>query len=206
MQTLNNTSDVERYLKSGNLSEPFLEDELVKSKVLRDKEAKKQRGQEISLIEGIFNWVHHNVKYEQDKEFRRAFHFKRTAEEIWKSGRATGCTDFALVFSVIARQLNISTTILHTAEENWLHAFQNGEEFAVYSGHTFCECFYEGKWILVDPTKRKVMESYDPERLELDYSVGGNKVFVPYLREVDLGQKQDLKQHNEQMEELCRDL
>lgn len=206
MQNLNSTEDVKIYLSNGKLSQPFLEKEQLERKILQDINAKQSRGVNISMLEGILNWCHHNVKFSKDEEFRKYNKFKRTAKEVWESGQSTGCNDFALIFATFARQLGISTTILHTAEENWLKSFHAGEDFSIYSGHAFCECFYEGKWVLVDPTKRKIMEGYNSEKIELDYSLGGGNVFIPFDRAIDLGKSKSMREFTQEMEKQCKDI
>lgn len=66
-----------------------------------------------------------------------------------------------------------------------------------------CECFYNGEWILVDPTCKRFQTNYDIDVLLLTYKIGGSSEFVPYLRDIDLGAKQTIKEHNREMDDIC---
>ncbi len=182
---------------------PFLENQYVLEMVLRDYIANLKRGDEASILSSLYNWIALKVKYTDDEEFQRQNKFHRNAKEIWESKLSTGCTDYALVFSTLARQIGVPTTILHTAEENWVKNLLAGREFKAYKGHTFCECFYCGEWVLVDPTARKVIKGYNPNKIEL---TNENNVYIPYLRTIDLMGKTSLKEHNLDMEERCKKL
>ena len=196
--------DVPKFLECGEMTKPFLKDELVLDMVLRDYKARLKGGKNASFLASLYNWIASKVEYSKDEDFKSKYKFNRNAEEIWKSKLCTGCTDYALLFSTFARQIGIPTTILHSAQEKWVKDLQEGERFDVYKGHTFCECYYEGKWVLVDPTAKKVLTRYNPNKIELDYSLDGEKVFISYCRDVDLGGKRGLKEHNLDMEEKCK--
>lgn len=195
--------DVAKYLMSGDLTQPFLDENFIEKKLSIDYKSKQKQKIVLNKIECLFNWIHHNLKYCNDREFVINNQFGREAKEIWESGLSTGCTDYALVFCTLARQLNIPTTILHTAEYNWVKRLQNHEDCQMHYGHTFCECFFEGKWILVDPTCNKIEYSYNPKKIILNYQVGKHSVFIPYFRGADLKYKQTVKQHNQSMDEEC---
>lgn len=202
-----NEKDCKRFLKNGKLSKPFLESSFVKEKVMKDYDAKIKERENYTEIESLCLWIKHNVKcVGDDEEFLVKNKFQRTAKQIWESKKATGCTDYALLFVTFARQLGFSATLLHTAEFSWISRLQNNGDYKVHYGHTFCECFYKGRWVLVDPTRVKIEFDYNPDCLKLNYLVGESSVFVPYFRGLDLGVKQSVKQHNEQMEQECINL
>ncbi len=198
-------ADTDFYLTNGNLTQPFISNEYVLEKVLCDYNHKIEKGIKITKIESLFNWINHVVKF-GDKEFNDKYRFQRTAKEIWDSKIMTGCTDYATLFATFARQIGIPTTILHTAERSWVERLQHNKDFSHHYGHSFCECFYEGKWILVDPTFRKIEKEYNPEKLELGYMVGGSSTFIPYQRGIDLEIKQTTSEHNSLMDKLCKNL
>lgn len=208
MKNLNTQSDVEEYLKSGEMTRPFLRDEFVKEKVYKDYNFKKQTKPNASPLLSLASWVKANVKYCDDKDFSSKNKFGRTAKQVWESKIATGCTDYAIVFATLARQLGYATTLLHTAEEEWVKSLKNGEKSNCAIGHSFCECFdkEKGKWVLVDPTCREIVEDYDAERLFLPYDKLGHKVYLPYFRGKDLGEVQNIKSHNAEMERACKQL
>ncbi|MBP3344637.1 MAG: hypothetical protein J6K97_00345 [Clostridia bacterium] len=138
MNILNNTTDCQMFLKQGNLTKPFLTDEYVLCKVMQDYDSKVKRGRKITKIESLYNWINsHTVFEREDREFVRNNKFQRTAQEIWENKKMTGCTDYATLFAVFARQIKIPTTILHTVASSWIEKLQNGEDFQKHYGHTF---------------------------------------------------------------------
>ena len=204
MEKPNTTSDVQKYLQSGQLTQPFLPDDFVVQKVMWDYHSKLDQGLPASKLASLFCWINKNIEFERkDKDFVESNKFMRNAEQIWQSKKATGCTDYAIVFACFARQLGISTTFLHTAEQNYLNRLKSGERNNRHVGHSFCECFYDGRWVLVDPTFKKIEYEYCANKIELSYNIGENNVFVPYLRDLDLGQRQNIKQHNDIMDKMC---
>lgn len=200
-----NENDKSKFLQHGNLTKPFLQDDFVLSQVMRDFDAKVKKGIENTLLESLFNWINYKVKF-ADEKFREKNRFKRTAQEIWESGLTTGCTDYAILFATFARQIGIPATFLHTAEEGWLNKLLNHEKCDIHYGHSFCECFYDGKWVLVDPTYRRIEKCYNPEKLELSYNVGPGNVYIPYFRGLDLCKRQSTQEHNHLMDKICSDL
>ncbi len=204
MEKLNSVNDLEIYLQFGDFITPFLDADYIREKVMIDYNNKIARGINVTVIDCLMCWIDHVIKYSEDPKFRHENKFNRSVKEIWESKLTTGCTDYAMVFACFARQLGYPTTILHTADYNWLELFLNKKEFKVYCGHTFCECFVDNKWVLVDPTNRKVVDNYNVNKLELDYSIHDSKVYYPYLRSVTM-QKEGTKKHNEQMEKYCAD-
>lgn len=206
MRELNKTTDLHKYLRSGNLTKPFLPTWYVFDKITLDYETKTKQGKVLTKLDCIITWIKHNVKMEmEDKEFIKNKKFQRTANEIWESGKATGCTDYAILFCVFARQLGYPCTLLHTASNNWINSYKNGET-TNHSGHSFCECYINGKWVLVDPTFSQITQEYNIEKLNLDYKVGNCNIFYPYIRDLDLKAKQTIKEHNDNMDKLCQNI
>lgn len=203
MKKLNKTTDVQKYLEFGSLTQPFLDGDYVSDKVMRDYCAKLKLNGHASKLESLYQWISHNVEYSKDQDFRVKYKFQRTAEEIWQSKAMTGCTDYCILFATFARQMGIPTTFLHAAEKNWLLRLKDNKDFNIHYGHAFCECFYNGEWVLVDPTCKKYTINYDIDFLKLTYSIGGSNEFIPYLRELDLNVKQSIKEHNKTMDEIC---
>lgn len=194
--------DSNKYLESGSLTEPFLDVKFIMSKVNIDKETYP----DANMIESLMRWINYKVPFTSDMELKNKYKFKRTAKEIWEDGFCTGCTDRAMVFATFARQLNIPTTLLHTAEMSWVKKCKNGENPAIYSGHSFCECYFEGKWILVDTTFRKIEFDYDCNKIHLSYQVSNSNDFISYFRGLDLGKRQTMKEHNDEMDIMCKEI
>ena len=203
MKSLNKTTDVAKFLSFGNLTQPFLDNDFVLNKVMSDYNFKLKSKGEANKLESLYLWINKNVSYSKDKQFRAEHKFQRTAKEIWESKQATGCTDYCILFATFARQIGIPTTFLHTAEKNWLARLKNNEGIEPHSGHAFCECFYEGEWVLVDPTCKRHQADYDAKFICLEHNVNGYNEFIPYLRDLDLTVKQSIKEYNKLMDKLC---
>lgn len=205
MEKLNKDDDLKRYLQPGPLSQPFLENDVVEKAVMTDFLHKKEIGKPVTKLESLYNWIAHEAKF-ADEKFRVENKFSRCAKEIWESKKMTGCSDYAVVFATFARQIGIPTTFLHTAESTWLDCFLNDKPYSIHRGHAFCECFYDGKWVLVDPTYRKITYDYNPNKLELAYKIGPSNVYIPFFRDLDLVEKRGLVEQNHFMDEKCRNL
>lgn len=196
------SSDRNTYLTNGILTQPFLDVQFVISQINRDKKFH----QNSNIIESLMRWINHEIPFTFNKNLKNEYKFKRNAKEIWESGFCTGCTDRTILFSTFARQLNIPTTLLHTAEKSWLKKCKNGEKPTVYCGHSFCECFFENKWILVDPTSEKIEYNYDCNNIHLSYKISSSCDFISYFRGLDLGKRQTTKEHNNEMDMLCEEI
>ena len=206
MEILNNTTDVNKYLQAGKLTQPFLDTDYVMDRVMRDYNARLTQTHNANMLESLYLWIDHNVEYCKDKDFCAKYKFQRTAKEIWESKKMTGCTDYCLLFATFARQIGIPTTFLHTAEKNWVKRLKDNEDYKVHYGHSFCECFYNNRWVLVDPTAKRIQTNYSLTPIILDYKVAQNNEFIPYVRDLDLNKKQSVKEHNEIMENSCLEL
>lgn len=195
MDSLNNSTDVQKYLQSGPMTRPFLKDARLDKKIARASSDKEK-------IKVLLKYLHkHNHNAISDK-FIKENKFKRTAEEIWQSGKMTGCTDWATTFATIARQYGISSSFFTTAEKEWSEKIANGEQMQGGRGHSFCECFVDGNWVLVDPTLSIVQEEYSTDNLHLTgktHFVGGKKDFIPYKRDLDNGGRSNTREFNMNM-------
>jgi hypothetical protein len=74
---------------------------------------------------------------------------KRTASEILESGYVTGCTDTALAFIVLARELGIPTKYVETFDEQGLQD-TNAKRI---QGHIFVDILVDGQWKAYEPKK-----------------------------------------------------
>ena len=197
----NRPFDNEYFLNAGELTQPFVSTQFIYDKVMQDFNAKTAEGVRLTKLDSLMSFMHKYIRMSDDKEFIYDNKFQRTAKDIFNSGLSTGCTDFAIVFCAFARQLGLPTTLLHAADYGWIKSLKNGQ-VGKHVGHSFCECFYGGKWLLIDPTSRKIIVDYNPNFINLPYYVGASCQYVSYIRCLDLG-KQDIKQHNSVMEKLC---
>ncbi len=197
MLTLENK---EQYLDNSGSMEQFLDLNYLKEKIYFDYNIKIKDNPNYTILHSLFFWINKNLSYAKDENFRAKNKFMRSAKEIWESGLATGCTDYAIVFATLARQLQIPTTLLHTMSENFINNIKN--ENKKYTGHAFCECFVNGEWILIDPANGKYIGVYNKKRIILQYKINNESVFIPCDRNVGFG-KQTIKEFNHKMEELC---
>lgn len=189
MEPLNLSTDIQKYLGAGPLTQPIAQDARLKTKLDELKSDKEK-------VYALLSYLLKHVSISFDNNFNAEHKFNRTAEEIWESHKATGCTDWALLFATFARQNGIPTTFFTTAEESWVTELLNGTPSRRVRGHSFCECFIDGKWQLVDPTMSKIQANYNPNYIHLSgltHYVGGKKNFIPYLRDIDLGQRQNMQ-------------
>lgn len=205
MKPLNKSGDIEKYKNFGLLTQPFLDKDFVYEKIITDLKHKQKDLNSGYFLTSLFLWIKREVKYSREDEVQK-LKFMRTAKEIWESKKASGCTDYAILYATFARTLGISTTILHTAEYDWLQRLKNGEDSWMHFGHTFCECYFGGNWVLVDPTCEYITRTYNPKKLELPYKIAGKSTYIPYFREIDFGEKQNVETHNKKMDELCNAL
>ena len=195
------TDRINEYLNFGNLSQPFIEKSVLENMVQQEKQNMIKAGKSPNIIKCLMKIVNDNIRYSSDQSIQ-CQKFGRTVKEIWESKLSSGCTDTATVFASIARVFGIPTTILHTAQFEWLENLKNRNNKGV-QGHTFCECFYENEWVLADVVARRITQNYDPNKIVLDYDLGQSHTFVAYYRGLDLGQKMTTKEHNKIMEEEC---
>lgn len=71
----------------------------------------------------------------------------RTASEILSSGIVSGCTDQALVFLTLVRELGIPAAYVETLRNDWLESPNQP-----VLGHIFAELFIGGRWKHYDPS------------------------------------------------------
>ncbi len=188
--------DASKYLKFGKNTLPFLPDELVKDKVEIDYLQRIQTNPNHLRILSLMLWIRKNVK-SGDSVFNKQNKFKRTSKEIWESGVATGCTDYAMLFCTFARQLGIPTTFLQTVSDETLNEIKNGEIRNIFKGHSFCECFIDGQWILCDPTTISVTYHYNLPTFNLHYKVGEFTCFTALDRNIEKSLYKSIYHHNQ---------
>lgn len=102
------------------------------------------------LILGLFSMLY----LEEKKQLLVEQFNTRTASSILNDGYATGCTDFAIVFCALLKELTIPYLYLEVLEKRWLDAPM--EEKKVM-GHAFVETH----GLLIDP-QRKIIY-HDPK-------------------------------------------
>ena len=156
MEKLNNGTDVEKYCESGNLTQPFLSDEELKNGVQK---YLKRNG---NIVDALNTFIHKHIHTTMSKSQIREKKFQRTAKQVWEDGYATGCTDYAIVFATLARQMGYSTTFLQTTENGFMKSVAKNKSSASAAGHAFCEICVDGNWVLNDPTFSRHYKQYNP--------------------------------------------
>lgn len=131
---------------------------------------------ERSIYGSISRYVANELVLENKKEgiFRR-----RTASEILDSGYTTGCTDSALAFLVLARQLGLPTLFVESFEKNWLLGDQKG----IIQGHIFIDLLMDGEWNSYEPKRGFCREGYNLKE----------KIYCPVAKGVDFSELYVLK-------------
>jgi len=140
-------SDVSKYLQSGPQTE-------ITTKIEKIAQSFKKEG--IDLVFEILSWIYKNIKFNQENKMK--LFRQRTADQIIKDGFATGCTDWALIFIVLARAKKIPTIYVETIRKRWL---EEGEEDKI-EGHIFAECFIDEKWHIINPEQATIHGWYEP--------------------------------------------
>ena len=179
--------DTYTYLRGGKYTKPFSSDTEQVEDSIRDIISENSavingRNDELTALFTLINSEINN-KIEENKN--NAKRYSRTAEEIYNSGKVIDQNDYALIFASIARQLRIPTTCLYAMERNDLKAKVNGQKDTEILTKTFCECFYDNEWVLVDPQNGNVISNYDPNLFEVK-SWNTTKEYVGYLRGFDM--------------------
>jgi len=85
--------------------------------------------------------------------------FTRTGDELFQAGVLGGCSDFALVQSVLFRALNIPARLVVTADVEWMEKYK-GNNLYMTRGHVFIEVYLENRWYLVDTAYRSIYLDY----------------------------------------------
>jgi len=110
-----------------------------------------------TLVFEILSWIFNNFEnIENDVEEKSKLFRKRTADEIIKSGKATGCTDYAIAFIALARAKNIPTKYIEAIRKRWLDI---GDDNHI-EGHVFAECYVDNKWYIIDSQEGTVRTDY----------------------------------------------
>lgn len=214
MKKLNKTSDPKKYLLAGELSQPFLPKIEFELKILQMVNQNLNNGKYFTTIDAVLKCIHQQIKLIQEKSQKLKFKFNRTAQEIWQSGFSTGCTDYAIVFCCLMRQLGVPTTFMATASKNYAKQLQAGQQSQMHAGHAFCECFCsydnakpQNDWVLVDPTCCQIILNHKTNKnFVLPYNIGGETTFVPYFRDLDFVSKTTIQEWNKNMDDMLQNV
>ncbi len=106
---------------------------------------KRNYGSKEDLLKRISNYIHGVMN---DQTHNPITFRKRTASQILQDNYETGCTDRALVFLVLARELGIPARYVETLNEDWIKG--NKPPMPVL-GHIFTDVFINGSWKVHEP-------------------------------------------------------
>jgi len=85
--------------------------------------------------------------------------FTRTADELFQTRILGGCSDFALVQSVLFRALGIPARLVVVADVEWMEQYKTNKLYMT-RGHVFIEVYLENRWYLVDTAYRSIYLDY----------------------------------------------
>lgn len=115
-----------------------IRDSVVKNTALNIKRSRNHN--KITEIQNFVYSLEHNTSNKR-AEFRR-----RLPSEIILSGYSTGCTDDALVFCTLSRELGIPSKYVETVNKNWLKSPDSRPKV-----HVFTDIFLRNQWVEYDP-------------------------------------------------------
>lgn len=102
----------------------------------------------LAQLRAAYRWEMSRVEYNPDRTRRISV---VNVDNLLACGLVSGCTEFALVYSAIVRELGYPAVIVHTADLDGIRQCQRGEK-GPFAGHAFVEVFVDDHWILVDST------------------------------------------------------
>lgn len=117
---------------------------------------KLKRSNGLDTIFNIIQWNNKNIKYVKNTKWRTKQLRARTADEIIKSKKSSGCGDKSLVFAILARANNIPARLVEAIDNNWLLTKKTK---GIY-GHVFVDVYIDKKWRIVDPTMGTININY----------------------------------------------
>lgn len=179
-------SKYNKYLKSGPQTQTSSQIKKIAEKVT------KKNTTILAKIFAIIKFIHKNLNHERNKEKRKKLLRARTANEILKSKRHTGCGDCATVFISLARELGIPCKWVDTIAEDWLEEEKLLEN--QIHGHIFVDVLINNKWYVLDPSFATIGNRYQWPKLN------GQIQFIVYKKGLDawdigIGSLDDLRKH-----------
>lgn len=135
----------------------------------------------LSIPELVNQVVHSHLKLERNSDLVLA----RDASEVWESGFASGCHDFADVAAAFLRSVGCPVVFVETVHDSYLR----GES---HHGHVFLEVALPGgDWMLYDPTNSRFWYDWTAGATDLP---GGYHVMGRYRDpwQAGLGSSRDL--------------
>jgi hypothetical protein len=103
------------------------------------------KGSKLDKVVQILIWINQNLRHHKSREAVEKIFATKTAEEIIKNKKHTGCHDVALIFVTFARTCGIPVKYVAGL----------GKETGT-GGHCISEVFIDNRWLLVDPSSYKI--------------------------------------------------
>ena len=190
-------------MKSGELTRPFMDTADIADSVSEIVEYEKAKNKVADEIKSLAYWIRSQVDYSNNEMYKEE-RFNRTAEEIYDDRVALDSNDYALLFSTFARQLRIPTSMLYTVNYNdFINLGENIDLDKDLATKVFCECYYDERWVLVDPMYGNTIDDYKRGCFEIQNKNGKQK-YVTYKRCVDLDKKMTVEKMREYEKENCQ--
>jgi transglutaminase-like putative cysteine protease len=125
-------------------------------------------GEKLEYIMNLLLWGKENISTFPKSEWKENFR-NRSADEIIKSQKASGCGDRAVVFCALSRAKGIPTVYIELPYKDWLES-DNDQTFV---NHCMVKVRHGDRWYIADPTRgtigvggyRSVGESVDYVKL-----------------------------------------
>jgi transglutaminase-like putative cysteine protease len=149
-------SEINKYLKEGRVTQIT-----PRVKQLANQIPGKGR----QFVENLLRWLEKSSyfgeipKKNREKLFATE-HLQRTAEEILKSGHTIACGEQAIIFIVLCRAKGIPVKYVEAVGLDFLQAKDDSH---IHS-HAFVETYLNNRWVLVDPSRRKIYNEINYEK------------------------------------------
>lgn len=92
---------------------------------------------------------------------------RRTASSLFRSLHLSGCGDWGLLFTALARAAGFPAVYVEAVHKDWARRWLDGDEQGPHMGHVFIEVYIKGEWILVDSTEGFYWRKYNPNDANL---------------------------------------
>ncbi len=110
-------------------------------------------GDGMQYVFNVLEWMKESIgNFEGGGDEWRSNFRNRTASDIIKSKKASGCGDLAVVFCTLVRAKGIPAIFVEMPYKGWLEKEFDGN----WTNHVLAKIFIDGKWYWVDPTRGNV--------------------------------------------------
>ena len=113
-------------------------------------------------LRAIYTWMSENVRYNKDDARDGRYHW-RNFDQLVSDKTHGGCADQSILFGALARAKGIPAVWVKTMDVDWIQEFERTKgAVSSWRGHVFSEIFIDGRWRLLDETRLKIYDNYDP--------------------------------------------